>query len=62
MDDIVNVRMVVEHFVQSGLICDIDFVEFWALAADELNAVDNFLGRVVEIVDNNDLVICFEEG
>ena len=43
VDHIVNVRVLAEDLVQCCLIVDIDIVELRALAADELNAVDNFL-------------------
>jgi hypothetical protein len=32
------------------------------LAADELDAIDDLLGGVVEIVDDDNLVVCLEEG
>lgn len=44
MDHIVNVWVVVENFVKSSLVCDVELVELGPLAADELNAVDDFLG------------------
>jgi hypothetical protein len=37
-------------------------VEGWSLAANELNAIDDFRRGVVEIVHNDDLVICLEES
>jgi hypothetical protein len=37
-------------------------VEGWSLAADELNAVDDFWRGVVEVVDNDDLVVGLEES
>lgn len=43
VDHIVNVRMLAEDLVQCCLVVDIDIVEHRALAANELNAVDNFL-------------------
>ena len=62
MDDVVNVWVLLEHLVERSLILDIELVELWPLAADELNAVDNLLGGVVEVVDNDDLVASFEES
>ena len=43
VDYIVDVRMLAEDLVQCCLVVDIDIVEHRALAANELNAVDNFL-------------------
>ena len=62
VDDIVNVWVLLKHLVECRLICYIDLVEGWSLAADELDAVDDFWGGVVEVVDDDDLVVCFEEG
>jgi len=62
VDDIVNVRMLLEHFIQPCLVGDVDLVEDGAFSAEELNAVDDFLGRIVQIVDYDDLVVCIKEG
>jgi hypothetical protein len=62
VDHIVDVWVLLEDFVQRSLICDIDLVEGRPLAADELDAVYDFLGGVVEVVDDDDLVIGFEKG
>jgi hypothetical protein len=40
---IVNVRVLVENFVESSLVRDIEFVERRALPTDELDAIDDFL-------------------
>jgi hypothetical protein len=62
VDHIVNVGVVVKDLVESSLVADVGLVELGSLAADELNAVDDFLGGVVETVDDDDLVVGFEEG
>ena len=62
MDDIVDVWVLLEHLVERSLICDIALVEGRSLAADELDAVDDFWGGVVEVVDDDDFVVGFEEG
>jgi hypothetical protein len=61
VDDIVDVGVLSKHLVQRGLVCDVAFVEGGALAADELDAVDDLGGGVVEVVDDDDLVVGFEE-
>lgn len=61
MDNIVNVGVLLEDLIQSGLIGDINIVESGALATDELDAIDDLLRRIVEIIDNYNLVIGFEE-
>lgn len=43
MNHIVNVGVLAEDLVQRCLVVDVNVVELRALAADELNAVDNFL-------------------
>lgn len=40
VDDAVDIRMRGEDLVQLYLICDVDFVELWSLAAKQLNAVE----------------------
>jgi hypothetical protein len=62
MDDIVNVWVLLEYLVERGFICDVDLVEGRSLAANEFDAVHDFRGGVVEVVDDDDLVVCFEEG
>lgn len=61
MDDVVDVGVLLEHLVKRGLILDVELVELGLLAADELNAVDDLLGRVIEVVDDDDLVASLEE-
>jgi hypothetical protein len=41
VDDIVNVWVLGEDFVERGFVCDIAFVEGRPLAADELDAIDD---------------------
>jgi hypothetical protein len=62
MNDIVNVWVFGEDLVEPSFVCDVAFVEGRPLAADELDAIDDLLGRVVEIVDDDDFVVCLEEG
>lgn len=47
MDDVVNVWVLLENLVECGLILNVKLVEFRLLAANELDAVDDLLGRVV---------------
>jgi hypothetical protein len=62
VDDIVNVWVLGEDLVESSFVCDVAFVKGRPLAADELDAIDDLLGGVVEIVDDDNLVVCLEEG
>jgi hypothetical protein len=62
VDHVIDVWVLLEDLVQRSLICDIDLVEGGPLAADELDAVYDFLGGVVEVVDDDDLVIGFKKG
>lgn len=61
MDNIVNVRVLLENFVQRSLGCDVNVVVFWPFSADELNTVDAFFRRIVEVVYDDDLVVGFEQ-
>lgn len=51
-----------EDFVELLLICDVAGVELRSFAADKLNAADDFCGGVVEVVDDDHFIICFEES
>ena len=62
VDDIVDVRVVDEDLVELGLVGDVAGVGDGPLAADELDAVERFGGGVVEVVDDDDLIVGFEEG
>ena len=62
VDDIVNVWVLVKDCIESFLVGDVEFLVFWSLAGDEFDAVEDFVGRVVEIVDDDHFVVGFEEG
>lgn len=59
MNDAIYVGILLENFVKSAVIGNIDIVETRPLAADELDTVDGFLGRIVKIVSNDDFVASF---
>ena len=61
MNDIVDVRVQLKHLIQLLLIGDIQRVVLGPLAADELNAVEDLIGRVVKVVDDDDLVVGLEK-
>lgn len=54
--------MLLENLVQRILVGNIELVKGRAFPANQLNAVHGDLGRVVEAVDNDDIVAVFEEG
>lgn len=62
MDDVVDVRMLIEYFVQGCFICDVELVESRTLSADEFYAVDDLLGRIVQVVYNNDLIVGLKQS
>lgn len=62
VNDIVNIWVLFKDLVEGSLISHVALVKGRSLAADELDAVDDFGGRVVEVVDNDNLVVCLEEG
>lgn len=62
MNNTVDIRVLLEHLIQLLLVGDIAGVELGSLAADELDAVEDFVRGVVEVVDDDDLVVCLEEG
>ncbi len=62
MDDIVDVGVGGEDFVEGFLVGDVagDVLRF--LAGDEFDTAEDFLGGVVEIVDYDDFIVGLEEG
>lgn len=62
MDDAVNGRVLGEDVVEGLLVGDVDLVEVGATAAEQLDAVEGNLGRVVQAVDDDDIVAVLEEG
>lgn len=62
VDDIVDVGVLGEDLVQGGLVGDVDLVEERTLARDQLDAVDDLLGRVVQVVDDDDLVVGLKQS
>ncbi len=62
MDDIVDVGMCCEDLVKLGFVGDVAGEVLGSLAADQLDAVEDFVGGVVEVVDDDDFVAGFEEG
>lgn len=62
MNDTVNGRVLGKDLIEGLLVGDIDLVEVGAATGDELNSVEGNLGRVVEVIDDNDIVAVLEEG
>jgi hypothetical protein len=62
VDNIVDIRVLLEHLVQLLLIGNVQRVVLRPLAADELDAVEDLLGGVVEVVDDDDLVVGLEKS
>lgn len=61
MYHIVDVRVLVKHRIQLFLVRDVALVVLGPLSAYELDAVEDFVGRVVQVVDDDDFVVGFEE-
>lgn len=62
MNNAVNVGVRLEDLVESGLVGHIDLSELGLLAGDQLNALESLVGRVVEVVCDNDLVASLEQS
>ena len=62
MDDIVNFGVLGEDLFQCLLVCDVDLVQLGPLSAQQFYSVDDFLGRVVEVVDDDDFISSVEKG
>lgn len=61
MDDIVNVRMFLEHLVEILLLPHVHLSKVWSFARDELDTIKDFLRRIVQVVGNDDLVSRLEQ-
>jgi hypothetical protein len=62
VDDIVDVGVLIEDGVEGLFVGDVALGVFGSLTADEFDTVENLIGGVVEVVDDDDLVVCLEEG
>ena len=62
MYDTVDIRVLLKHRIQLLLIRDVALYVLGLLAADQLYAIDDLGGGVVEIIDDHDLVVGFEQG
>ncbi|POR37440.1 Putative quinone oxidoreductase [Tolypocladium paradoxum] len=62
VDDAVNGRVLGKHVVEGLVVRHVDLVKVGPAAAEQLDAVDGDLGRVVEAVDNDDIVAVLEES
>ena len=62
MYDIINVWMSGEDLIKSEFIGDVDVVEGRAFAGDQLDAIQAFIGGVVQVVNNDNLIVRLEEG
>lgn len=61
VNDRVDFWVLVENGSESSLVCHVDIVEGRTTAANLLNSVERLLGRVVEIVDNDNIVVGLEK-
>ena len=62
MDYAVYIRMLCEYFVKCSFVRDIEIIKVGFLTADELDAVDDLWGRVIQVVCNDNLIARFQEG
>ena len=62
VNNIVDVGVFSKDVLEGLLVGDVGIVKDGSLAADGLDAVQDLLGRVVQVVDNDDLVVGLEQG
>jgi hypothetical protein len=60
--DIIDIRMLTKHLIQSCFVGDVYIVVNGTLPGDEFDAIDAFFRGIVEIVDDDDLVFCLEKS
>lgn len=56
VDDGIYFWVFLENAIQGGFVRHVGLVKGWPLATDELDAVQSLFGRVVEVVEHNDIV------
>lgn len=61
MNHIIDIRVLAEDFRKASLVGDVDLVEVRSFSRDELDPVDAFLRRIVQVVDDDDLVVSFQQ-
>ena len=61
MDHIIDIRMRVKDFVEGRFIRDIDVVESRSNSGNELDAVDDLVRGVSEIINDDYLIVGFEK-
>lgn len=62
MDHAVDIRIRGEDLVKRGFIGDVNVVVGRSSAGQQFNAANDFLGRIVLIVNDDNLVASFDEG
>lgn len=62
VDNTVNLRVLLKDAVQRLLVRNISFVEDRPFSANQLNTIERDLRRVVEVVDNDDIVIVLQQS
>lgn len=62
MNDAVNLRVLGEDIIESALVGDVELVESRTASADFLNSVEDIFERIVQAVNNDDVVAILEEG
>lgn len=62
MDDAVDFRVLVKHGVNGFFVCHVNLVEGRAAAANKLNAIKGNFRRVVETVNDDDIVAVLEKS
>lgn len=58
----INIRMLLKNSVQGAINRNIDIIKRGFLPAEELNSIENFLGRVVQVVSDDDFVASFQKS
>lgn len=61
MNDTVNIWVCGKDFVKAFFVCNVDFVEFWSLSAQKLDAIEGNFGRVIQTVNYHDFVAMLEK-
>lgn len=60
MNDRVDIWVFFEYSVECFFVRDVDLLEVWPFATDELNAIDHFGRGIVKVVDDYNFVASFK--
>ena len=62
VDDAVDIWALLKDCIERLLLSDVKVDEVWSLSTDELNAIQDFFRRVLQVVCDHHVVVIFQKG